>query len=54
MLKNAYLRNMSKATRMLARIVGALFYTVAVVIYVAKGSFERGRTEIDGDDNDNG
>jgi len=39
---------MSKTTRLLARIVGAFFYTLAVVIFTAKGSFEVGREEMEG------
>jgi hypothetical protein len=39
---------MSKVTRLLARMVGAFFYTLAVLIHVAKGSFEAGREEIEG------
>jgi len=38
---------MSKVTRLLARMVGAFFYTLAVVIFTAKGSFVEGQTEIE-------
>jgi len=37
---------MSKVTRFMASIVGKLFYTLAVMIYVAEGSFEAGKNEI--------
>lgn len=46
--ENPYIRSMSKTTRLLARIVGAFFYTLAVVIFTAKGSFEVGREEMEG------
>jgi len=45
--QNRYLRNMSKTTRLLARVVGAFFYTLSVLIHTAKWSFEDGRREIE-------
>jgi len=39
---------MSKITRLLAKCVGAFFFTLSVVIYTAKWSFEVGREEVEG------
>jgi len=37
---------MSKVTKFMASIVGALFYTLAILIFTAEGNFRKGEQEM--------